>query len=127
MKLSAGNALGTTHSSLEFSRHKPMRFVQLLASTRMPLLGSILALASILSVYPQSSLRVGYTILTADDGSTLPVASALFTYANSSGVLVSQTGIAAAEPISAGRLFVEQGTAIALVNPSTRAASITFS
>src|SRR5687768_6867366 len=127
MKLSARKGVGTFRSSLKISLHKMLSSVQLSASKRMAVLVSILTIACILSVYAQSSLRVGYTILTADDGSTLPIASALFTYANSSGVLVSQAGIAAAEPISAGRVFVEDGTAIALVNPSTRAAFITFS
>jgi sugar lactone lactonase YvrE len=77
----------------------------------------------------QARLQVGYTVMTADPGTTLPVATALFSYTNSAGILVSQAGVAAAEPIASGRIFVDESgtqTGIALVNPSDRTASATL-
>src|SRR5436309_15389233 len=59
-------------------------------------------------LWPQAQIQVGYTILTSDSGSTAPVAAALFTFSNSGGVPVSQAGVAATEPIPAGRIFVDQ-------------------
>jgi hypothetical protein len=72
---------------------------------------------------------VGYGVLTADSGSSTPVAAALFTFSNSDGVPVSQAGVAATEPIPAGRIFVDQEgaeTGIALANPSAFDASVTL-
>jgi len=77
----------------------------------------------------QARLQVGYTVMTANPGTTVPVATALFSYTNPAGVLVSQAGVAAAEPIASGRIFVDESgtrTGIALVNPSERAASATL-
>src|SRR5207249_11421744 len=80
-------------------------------------------------LWPQAQLQVGYAILTADSGSTAPVAAALFTFSNPNGILVSQAGVAATEPIPAGRIFVDEAdtqTGVALVNPSTMVASVTL-
>jgi sugar lactone lactonase YvrE len=71
----------------------------------------------------------GYTVLTATVGNTIPVGSALFSYTNSSGVLVTQAGIGAAEPIRSGRIFVDEAeaqTGIALVNDSPQDATGTL-
>src|SRR5262245_9998653 len=76
-----------------------------------------------------SLLEVGYAPLTADAGRALAVGPALVSYTNSSGVLISQAGVGAAQPAAAGRIFVDEAgtrTGIALVNPSTRDASITL-
>src|SRR6185369_7573985 len=62
-------------------------------------------------------------------GASVPAAAALFTYTNSQGVLVSQAGVEASEPIASGRIFVDQNgtrTGLALVNPSTSGATITM-
>jgi len=72
---------------------------------------------------------VGYALLIPETGKASPVGTALFTYSNASGVLVSQAGVAATTPIRSGRLVVDESltrTAVALVNPSSASASITL-
>lgn len=89
----------------------------------------IAAFSTRLLIHGQGSLQVGYTVFTADAGSQTPVGSALFSVTNTSGVLVSQAGVGAVEPIRAGRIFVDEAgtrTGLALVNSSTGAASTTF-
>ena len=78
---------------------------------RFRLLTSTLALAvlSALLLYSQTTLVVGYAVLTADSGSRAPVGSVLFSYSNNDGVLVSQAGVGGTEPIRTGRFFVDQG------------------
>src|SRR5882672_9476481 len=56
----------------------------------------------------QAQTQVGYMVLTAAGGSSSPVGSALFSFTNSDGVLVSEAGVAASEPIRAGRIFVDE-------------------
>ncbi|MBP1602595.1 MAG: hypothetical protein H6Q06_2746, partial [Acidobacteria bacterium] len=78
--------------------------------------------AAILSVslFSQSQIQVGFTIMNAEPGSVAPVGSALFTYTNPSGTLVSQAGVAGVTPFSSGRIFVDQAgtfTGLALANP----------
>jgi hypothetical protein len=41
------------------------------------------------SLYSQSQIQVGYTLLTADPGNSVPVGSALFSFTNPQGILVS--------------------------------------
>jgi sugar lactone lactonase YvrE len=88
------------------------------------------AIASVilsLALFSQARLQVGYAVLTATSGTWLPVASALFSYTNPAGVLVSQAGVGAAEPITSGMIFVDESgprTGIALVNPSQSDASV---
>jgi hypothetical protein len=80
-------------------------------------------------LYSQSQIQVGYTLLTADPGTSVPVGSALFSFTNPQGILVSQAGVAAAEPILSGRIFVDETgtqTGIALVNPSQQEAFVTL-
>lgn len=82
-----------------------------------------------LFVFPQSQTQVGYTLLTADSGSKIPVAAALFSYTNASGTLVSQAGVGAVNPIASGRIFVDQNeaeTGFAFVNPSQQSAAISL-
>ena len=65
----------------------------------------------------QSQTQVGYTILAPDPAGNSPVGSALFSYTNSAGVLVSEAGVGAAQPLGSGRIFVDEvgtQTAIAL-------------
>src|SRR6266568_4413064 len=98
-----------------------------LKRTCLTLLAVCVAISSWL--WPQAQLQVGYTILTADSGSTAPVAAALFSFSNPNGILVSQAGVAATEPITAGRIFVDEAdtqTSIALVNPSATDAFVTL-
>ncbi|MBI4472524.1 MAG: hypothetical protein HY646_07635, partial [Acidobacteria bacterium] len=77
----------------------------------------------------QTSLQVGYCVYTADVSSGLPVGTALFRVSDSAGVVVSEAGVAAAEPIRSGRIFVDEvGTkmGLAVVNANASNASITF-
>ena len=98
-----------------------------LKRTCLVLLTSCVAISSWL--WPQAQLQVGYTLLTAESGSTAPVAAALFSFSTPNGILVSQAGVAATEPIPAGRIFVDEAdtqTGLALVNPSTMVASVSL-
>ena len=99
------------------------------------LLASILTVAIIAGVagfrllYSQSTSPVGYAVIVVDGSRPAPVASALFTYSNAAGVMVSQAGVGAAVPILSGRIVVDEAgtqTAIALVNPSSQTASATL-
>ncbi len=68
-----------------------------------------------------TNLVVGYATIRAQEGSTTPVASALFTL-RSGGVLISEAAVAAVAPIRAGRIFVDREnnqTGVAWVNPSS--------
>lgn len=66
--------------------------------------------------------QVGYATIQADPESPLPVATALFSFRNPDGILVSEAGVAAVAPIRRGRLFVDAAirTGLALANPSGR-------
>ena len=91
---------------------------------------ALLALGVCVLLFPSGALgqvQVGYTVLTPDAGSRAPTGTALFTYVNPSGVLVSQAGVGAVEPIRSGRIFVDERgtqTALALVNPNAQAADV---
>ena len=73
-------------------------------------------------VYSQTPLQIGYAVITADSEGSVPVGTALFSSTTSQGVLVWEAGVAAVEPLSAGRIFVDQRddgrTALALASPS---------
>jgi sugar lactone lactonase YvrE len=80
-------------------------------------------------VHSQTQLQVGYTVVTADPGTSLPVGVALFSYINAAGVLISQAGVGAVQPALSGRIFVDESgtqTGIALANPSPQRASATL-
>ena len=98
---------------------------------RIGRLSIILALAAALSlsISAQDQLQVGYTVFTSSDDTQIPVGTALFSFRNSEGVLVSQAGVGATEPILRGRIFVDEAgtaTGIAFVNPSLLPASVTL-
>ncbi len=93
----------------------------------------LIALCALLSgsvpAYSQGTIQVGYTLVTATGGTGVPASSALFTFTNNSGVLVSQAGVPATAPMLSGRILVDElatETALALVNPSNASASIGF-
>jgi sugar lactone lactonase YvrE len=78
-------------------------------------------------MYSQESLRVGFALFTHDADSAFVVATALFSYSNSNGVLISQAGVAASGLIKRGRILVDEKrakTGIALVNPSHAPVSV---
>ncbi|MDA2933392.1 IPT/TIG domain-containing protein [Acidobacteria bacterium AH-259-D05] len=83
-----------------------------------------------LFVYSQTQLQVGYAVITADAGNSIPVATALFSSTNAEKILVWEAGVRAVEPLSSGRIFVDQQggtrTALALVNPSQQAVTVTL-
>jgi sugar lactone lactonase YvrE len=96
---------------------------------RSILCASSIAVGISLFVFSQSQIQVGYSLLSTDSGTRIPVGTALFSYTNSSGILVSQAGVGGKEPISSGCIFVDQDgteTGIALVNPSSQAATATL-
>ncbi|MDA2935191.1 IPT/TIG domain-containing protein, partial [Acidobacteria bacterium AH-259-D05] len=97
--------------------------------TKLAVLMGVLTALTLL-VYSQT-VEEGYAILTADTGSALPQGTALFSSTNADGVLVWEAGVAAVEPLSSGRLFVDQQggtlrTALALVNPSLQSVTVTL-
>ena len=73
------------------------------------------------ALHSQSPLQVGYGIISSDDAA-LPVATALFAFRNEEGVLVTEAGVAAVQPIRRGRIFVDGQipTGLALANPSEK-------
>ena len=80
---------------------------------------------------PVAAQEVGFVISTPADGSALAAGSALFAYRNANGVLVSEAGVGAAQPVAAGRIFVEEDqdgtrTAVAFTNPGSEAATATL-
>ncbi|MBI4472668.1 MAG: SBBP repeat-containing protein, partial [Acidobacteria bacterium] len=96
--------------------------------TILVLLLAVLVMPS--SMSGQGTLQVGYVRVTANAGNRIPVGTALFTFTNSSGVLVSQAGVGTTEPIRNGRIFVDgvgTRTGIALVNSSAQPATVTLS
>ena len=98
-------------------------------SVRIPLVALSLA-ALVTLVYAQVPLQVGYVVLTADTGNDIPVGTALFSSTNAQGILVWEAGVAAVEPISSGRIFVDQQgggrTAVALSNSSATSLTVTL-
>src|SRR6185436_8708137 len=80
-------------------------------------------------VYSQTQIQVGYAVITADVAGRLPVGTALFSYTNGDGVLVSEAAVGASQPIKSGRTFVNEAetkTGVALANPSAQTANITL-
>ena len=76
------------------------------------------------------TLRVGYGRIRAEAGSTTPAGVAIFQFRNSQGVLISEAGVPAAEPVREGRIFVEVNgpvnTGLAIANPNDMPAIIRF-
>jgi hypothetical protein len=72
-------------------------------------------------------VQVGYTTIAADAGNSVPASTALFSYSNSQGILISQAAAGAVVPSRSLVTFVdEEGshTGIALVNSSSQQAAI---
>src|SRR5436190_13771358 len=89
----------------------------------------LVAVAACCLTFAQTQVQVGYTTLVPDTGTAAPVGTALFSYTNAGGILVSQAGVGASEPIRSGRIFVDEAgtqTGIALVNSSGSDASVTL-
>ena len=76
------------------------------------------------------TLRVGYGRIRADAGSGTPAGIAIFQFRDNQGVLISEAGIPAAEPVREGRIFAEVNgpvnTGLAIANPNDETAIIRF-
>ena len=75
-------------------------------------------------------LQVGYAVLTQTAVNRIPIGTALFSATNAQGTLAWEAGLAAVDPLSSGRIFVDQQgdslTALALVNPSPQTVIVTL-
>ena len=92
-----------------------------------PTILMLLLAGSISSVAAQGQLRVGYAVLSPSTGNGIPTGSALFSYTNTNGILVSEAGVAASPAIRSGRIFVDEfetRTTIALANSSGQVADV---
>ena len=76
------------------------------------------------------TLRVGYGRIRADAGSTTPSGIAIFQFRDSEGILISEAGVPAAEPVIEGRIFAEVNgpvnTGLAIANPNDVPATVRF-
>ncbi len=76
------------------------------------------------------TLNVGYGGIGAAAGSTAPSGIAIFQFTDSNGVLISEAGVPAAEPVRRGRIFAEVNgpvnTGLAIANPNDVPANISF-
>ena len=76
------------------------------------------------------TLSVGYGRIRADAASTTPSGIAIFQFRNSDGVLISEAGVPATEPVQEGRIFAEVNgpvnTGLAIANPNEVPATIRF-
>ena len=76
------------------------------------------------------TLRVGYGRIRADAGSSTPAGIAIFQFRDSEGVLISEAGVPASEPVQEGRIFAEVNgpvnTGLAIANPNDVPATISF-
>ena len=85
---------------------------------------------SITSSATGKTLRVGYGGIRADAGSTTPSGIAIFQFRDSDGVLISEAGVPAVEPVQEGRIFAEVNgpvnTGLAIANPNDGPATIRF-
>ena len=76
------------------------------------------------------TLRVGYGRIRADAGSSTPAGIAIFQFRDSEGVLISEAGVPASEPVQEGRIFAEVtdpvNTGLAIANPNDVPATIQF-
>ena len=85
---------------------------------------------SVTSSGTAESFRVGYGRIGADASSTTPSGIAVFQFRDNEGVLISEAGVPAAEPVRSGRIFAEVNgpvnTGVAIANPNSGSADIRF-
>ena len=98
-------------------------------SRQLPILTSVILGTLLLAywVHSQQTVGVGYAVIQADEGTPIPIVSALFQFRNEAGVLISEAGIEAVDAIASGRIFVDQDgtrTGVALVNSSPDPATL---
>jgi hypothetical protein len=77
---------------------------------------------------PSESMRVGYARVTADSGA-MPAGVAIFGYRHN-GVLISETGVPGARPLTGGRIYAETSASVssgvAIANPNSEPAVVSF-
>ena len=81
-------------------------------------------------VQAQSGIQVGYVNMNAAPGENAAAGTALFSFSNGDGVLVSETAAPASRLIRAGQALVDEKdtrTAVALANPGPEPATIDLS
>ena len=85
---------------------------------------------SITSGGSAEAVRIGYGRIRADAGSTTPSGIAIVQFRDNQGVLISEAGVPAAEPVREGRIFAEVNgpvnTGLAIANPNDETAIIRF-
>ena len=85
---------------------------------------------SVTSSGTAESFRVGYGRIDADASSATPSGIAVFQFRDSEGVLISEAGVSAVEPVRSGRIFAEVNgpvnTGLAIANPNDEPATIDF-
>ena len=85
---------------------------------------------SITSNGTERTTQVGYGRIRAEAGSTTPSGIAIFQFRDSAGVLISEAGVPASEPVREGRIFAEVNgpvnTGLAIANPNDVPATIRF-
>ena len=85
---------------------------------------------SITSNGTETTTQVGYGRIRAAAGSTTPSGIAIFQFRDSEGVLISEAGVPASEPVQEGRIFAEVNgpvnTGLAIANPNDVPATINF-
>lgn len=76
-----------------------------------------------------NSTQIGYARLLPNVGMSVPAGAAIFGM-QANGVLVTEAGVPFAAPVQSGRIFVEVGpsvdTGIALANPGTQSATVSY-
>lgn len=96
----------------------------------LPIALAVGILIFVYSVHSQDPLQVGFGVFTVDGDDEIAVGTALFSQTNTEGVLIWEAGVAAVEPLSHGRIFVDQEqdtkTAIALANPGNDPVTVTL-
>ena len=78
----------------------------------------------------EETVKVGYGRISAAAGSATPSGIAIFQFRDSRGVLISEAGVPATEPVQEGRIFAEVegpvNTGLAIANPNDETAVISF-
>lgn len=90
-------------------------------------LSAAIVIGAAATAYSQAQIQAGYAVLTGNVGTAAPVASALFTFSNSAGIIVSQAGVGSAPPILRSRVFVDEKgtrTGLAMANTSAQVATV---
>ena len=124
------------------SRERLTGEIRLTASDGMPLQGALGGMAG--SKFPyelepdgtfqttltsSQALVTGYAVVSLEQGSVLPVGTAIFQFRDDGGSLVSEAGVGATPPTTRTRIFVDTNmtqTGVAIASPGNDASTVTF-